>query len=695
MPSFARPSPHLSTQPASRFKCVRLWLTEVAPAWCAVMPLQPVTFVPLSTRHLVSDLNPSRWQSTINTQAAIYHVKSNESRSMLGLHEWVTKAGVHCMPDFGASCTHSCADYFSAGTLPLPAGCTAEDMVPRLRHSGSAGLTDVGKPARCELELIRDRPLRCTSNVSADVGPFTTSRATLKRERNHLKWLKGPLQGCKHEYSMAGAGALLCASVLGEQGTLRRSPVNSESRMRVQNTKYCDRGPPVELVLARHAEDVQWATGLVQAAGGKLGLTIWNNGWPIVPIRNQHIIERNIPNRGREALPYLLHMLEVRERARQCGEHVLPRAFVFAQASGMCRKPDFGTHGWRGSSCHQRLTHAILSLSNGSRIEPFGFADLEATTTMSMGYQELQSPCWRDSFLDMLGHSRRASDMFNLRNLTRLSYAPEAQFAVDRSAILASPPGWMERAVQRLEVSKPLPWNVSSAFVRMYKRPLDVSDLATPAYKDVVIASCCDAGHTCLPWILERFWAVLLSRPPEALTEHVSATALDQRFDLALAIGGMRRVFGSMYTNEFVAWGLALDTSEGSFASTIDSALHELRVSGQNVSDFKRMDFPYRMVKRWNSAGSLSQLEMHHTCARALRDVSLMHVALPRIVPLAPILGPDRHIRSLRTAVLVAYESCMWGEVTRPVIEPVRTLRIALAGWNISRVAGFTRIFKT
>ena len=88
---------------------------------------------------------------------------------------------------------------------------------------------------------------------------------------------------------------------------------------RVENDGCRFAPPNVELVVARYSENVAWALDIVERApAGSLSLTVWNHGEPIPGLPSG--VERRVPNRGREALPYLEHMIQAAERAVRCGE---------------------------------------------------------------------------------------------------------------------------------------------------------------------------------------------------------------------------------------------------------------------------------------------------------------------------------------------------------------------------------------
>ena len=292
--------------------------------------------------------------------------------------------------------------------------------------------------------------------------------------------------------------------------------------------------PRVELVLCRHMESVEWALR-ISSTVQSVGLAVYNNGPPLegVPIG----IERQISNVGREAFCFLEHMVRLRRTAKTCGAACVSPIILFSQANPSCSKVgdlavQYGAAARtragtaQQTMCEVHFEQQVRLLASGQvTLEPRGFVDLDpsrkepARLTTSVKAECWQSTLLRISdgvggfFFDGNGGGTKSGGGVGAR-AQPLYYSPGSQFAVSRENLLESPRGWIDRAHAELQRSRPLPW-VDCMSRRRRGTDLRRARACTSSEQAV---RCCDAAknHTCLPWLLERFWAALLDREQDA-----------------------------------------------------------------------------------------------------------------------------------------------------------------------------------
>ena len=255
-----------------------------------------------------------------------------------------------------------------------------------------------------------------------------------------------------------------------------------------------------QLVLARYNEDITWARN---ATGVRL--IVYNSGEPLGLAAD----ERRVPNAGREALSFVTHLLELQRTARECGATCTPRAVIFSQATPMCSKEHgrVSSTAWgmaMAQRCSQHVLRYARAVADGAALRPTGFVPLDYGGTMFQAVLKEVGDCWRTAMANLFGGPSALLDVIGLHDW--VYYNPSAQFAVARANILATPSEWLERAAQEMRASRLLPWLKRRSLQALQKRRPKAASMAHQQ-------QCCDASqrHTCLPWLLERTWALLLS----------------------------------------------------------------------------------------------------------------------------------------------------------------------------------------
>jgi hypothetical protein len=423
----------------------------------------------------------------------------------------------------------------------------------------------------------------------------------------------------------------------------------------------------VELVICRHREDVAWAMELVKRISG-LTLVVYNNGESLQNrLVGPRLEERQIANVGREAYCYVSHMISIRERASGCdGGSCVSDVFIFSQAAPFCMgswvHASRRTDPFQLLRCDLQIGLKAEALAAGAKIAPRGFVDLEPTMCRDRPsfpaccgcclLTRLVSMCagsvhrWDAGQLEgLFSHSGGVCLASTMRNLTadrwerifngsllRIQYSPHAAFAVERRNILQTPGGWLRRAKQSFEASRPFPW-------------LDVHRRAkartTGQRKHAEQMACCEAGRTCLPWVLERLWATLLTAVPEpsscASSLDSESAELALRFDITIS-SALTRTTAGMPRKQYRA---LLQPSSEHILQQLAPYLE------RNVSLFPGpVRPPARVVRRWKRNPVL-QHAVHHECFSVVRNHSLLISTLPRIlapptnVSHDPVYGPS------------------------------------------------------
>ena len=243
--------------------------------------------------------------------------------------------------------------------------------------------------------------------------------------------------------------------------------------------------PIVEVVLCRFEENVSWTVGAFRRRE-RVALVVYNAGRAAeLPYG---VVQRSIPNHGREAGCILRHLLAQKSRAHERGAEALPNFTLFAQA-----RP----------KSQSRLVEAARALAAArTHPTPRGFAPMGGDA-MNWGWSGDRARfCWDQQWSNMTGLPRRLFREYQ----DRLTYTPAAEFAVARRNVLAAPSWVLQHALVALDASEPLPWDANSP--QVLALPFSTSGRRVDRDSGYF---CC--AFSCIPWILERLWEVLLTLP--------------------------------------------------------------------------------------------------------------------------------------------------------------------------------------
>jgi len=235
----------------------------------------------------------------------------------------------------------------------------------------------------------------------------------------------------------------------------------------------------VDLVLCRFAdEDVTWARQETQ--GASLRIFVYNAGPTLdahgtAPSGDAETTEVRLAG-WHETHCYAHHILHVIASAEG------PAATtVFTPAQPRCR----------GTGCKQRLARAVLALAHGqATLQPHGFAPIEPSPVVNFWHN---LPKFLTCIEPQYGRLSKGRDLFTDVELT--SFSPMGSFAVARSNLLSAPRGWLQRASEANATREPAQSRYSVQF-------------SAPS-----LILCCRPGHTCVPWLMERLWPMLLGTP--------------------------------------------------------------------------------------------------------------------------------------------------------------------------------------
>ena len=225
-------------------------------------------------------------------------------------------------------------------------------------------------------------------------------------------------------------------------------------------------------MVMRHRENVSWAQKLDPCVVGKV--TICNTGPALGVFR-----EVRVRNTGREA-GCILHMLL---RYSEPAPHFRRGIVAFVQARPHCAS---------GSTEFARscVARSLRGLRASKMNKQGGFVPLSDTARNNAWLPEWllrAEPCFNSTFQTLTGMSPERAASLKETLVQHAFFQIGAQFAVTWAAVRGLPAdlrGWLERAQQHLE------------------RP----DLAVVPYNH---NDCCAAGHTCLPWMLERTYEAI------------------------------------------------------------------------------------------------------------------------------------------------------------------------------------------
>lgn len=257
----------------------------------------------------------------------------------------------------------------------------------------------------------------------------------------------------------------------------------------------------VDLVLCRlGTEDVNWAILAAAATTAKhVQLIIYNAGPPLTTSQwAQEVIEKTTVRKleqagGHEAYCYIEHIQRTL-RGNGLGGGAAQGGFagitVFAPAQLRC------AHG-TGYACVPRLQKALHSFANeGATLQPNGYAPIEPAPIDDFweGMQRSLTCLPKTYFRLSQGRDLQADSEF-------ISFSRFGSMAVGRRNLLSAPRGWLRRASEALR-------NATDMHLLPYKQ-----GAAYIPPQEAMINQCCLPGHTCMPWLLERLWPMMLGTP--------------------------------------------------------------------------------------------------------------------------------------------------------------------------------------
>ena len=450
--------------------------------------------------------------------------------------------------------------------------------------------------------------------------------------------------------------------------------------------------PAVTVVLCRHNESIGWALAAFRDSDN-VQLLVYNNGPPL------HIPEeRPLRNVGREAFCYLTHMLSVLRR----GVHAISNFTIFSQAAPMFDARRGGLYSGRPAQAH--IMNVAKSLAAGrSQVYPRGFSTAIGRDSHFDGTHGHYGPfmswntpprCYQSEWSRLLGTSYGWSWAAD----RQLLYTPTAQFVVARANLWNAPRGWMRRAWVALNRTELFPWRALCQGAGACKE--EQTRFLT---KDEAERSCCArVSGSCLPWMLERLWAILLSDgvPSGAATAHRGAFSEPQAVAVAECRTIQRRLDmarASISARLMPAWS-GDGTVYRAFVETLDDeangdelirlAAEKIDTNAQgNASVLVRV----RRIQPWLRPGAA-----HHAPRRAAEkqclalcsDRSLLVTSLPHLrtaatLPNAPLpneaRGTLRATSSLIWALQFVYGECV-GLVLLDSVQPMRHFPNPLIG---------------
>ena len=420
--------------------------------------------------------------------------------------------------------------------------------------------------------------------------------------------------------------------------------------------------PRVELVLCRHSESIDWALNLARQLPGLLALVVYNNGAPLQSSLNATTLslldERSIPNVGREAYCYVRHLQSVRQLAASGGLTSVSEVLVFSQATPSCYELA-NLHGGHKdlrqtlNMCERRRMQQVMAIAQARSVDllPWGFVDLERTViAWNSGATELDAKsgtgptCWRSELRNATGGE---IDISSTTALWLLQYAPWSQFAVTRANVLATPAGWLEHTRHVLERSassssstKPTPRSSASATLAQHRSVSLVTDpRASLKTRERERRMCCLAGRTCLPWILERLWGVMLlgSAPDGA-----GSKPLAHRFRMS-QLSTLRRATSAMQHDMYetllaaIRWAGRAQERAGlpqrhvaAAAERIERNLTWWAHGEERRLGCRNCGMAARHLRRWVADPRLRR-HAETACLSVTQNVTLLRAAIPRI----------------------------------------------------------------
>ena len=226
--------------------------------------------------------------------------------------------------------------------------------------------------------------------------------------------------------------------------------------------------PHLHLVLCRLAsEDMKWLTQLLSS---EIEVFLYNAGSAnfhrseLSSEISSQITEIHLGQGEHESYCYLRHIQGF------MNDEAFAPVTVFAPASPRC------ADGPGSSACVLRLVRCVKALASGqASVLLHGVAPIEASPIESFMYGlPRHLVCVKDEY----SHLSNGRDLHS--DAEFMSFSPWGAFAVERKNLLAAPRGWLRRATYAM-------------------------GNATAAH---AIHQCC--LHTCMPWLMERLWLMLL-----------------------------------------------------------------------------------------------------------------------------------------------------------------------------------------
>ena len=224
----------------------------------------------------------------------------------------------------------------------------------------------------------------------------------------------------------------------------------------------------LDLVICRSAtEDVLWAMQAFSRMGSDRGRVYVYNAGPSLNLLPQAGFEEvRVPTSSSPSFCYLEHI-----QTRLSHGNDFSTVTVFSPAEPECASGD----------CTYQLVLAIGALSSGSAsLQPRGFApiDLGQERTFWQGMPQ-HLMCLKEQYAQLSG----GRDLHMDAEFT--SFTPMGAFAAESKNLLSAPRGWLRRASEALR---------------------NASELT-------LLHTCCSHGKTCMPWLLDRLWPMLLATP--------------------------------------------------------------------------------------------------------------------------------------------------------------------------------------
>ena len=266
----------------------------------------------------------------------------------------------------------------------------------------------------------------------------------------------------------------------------------------------------VDLVLCRlDAEDVSWATKTFSPKANGVRVLVYGTGNAVGDLSGA--IGRTLQQGSHETTCYLAHIERLVDEYNDTA-----KSTVFSPARPRCEG---------NTACTEHVVRVVLALASGqASIAPNGFAPVQSSPVVDFWRGMPRTLLCLPAAYSKLSQGR---DLYSDAEFT--SFSPMGSFAVARTNLLATPRGWLRRASEAM-------------------------DNATMGSSP---NSCCMPRHTCMPWLLERLWPMLLGTPHRGCgagaytgycaSEHTSSlTATASLVEAALGNVRTRDVWGAV-----------------------------------------------------------------------------------------------------------------------------------------------------